>query len=176
MNCKCKFVYWHRPRTDCSPHSAWQVNTELVHLDVEELKGIVERNEQGKKTKSLWQAYQIASEQHELDYFKTMLREHEMHLIQEQQRAMEAQAKKEEKKEEKKAKKVKATDDDGDVEMKDGDEAAEKKKPVKKRKKSIAEGEEDGAKVRIELSSLQKSISNSTLENENCSEGLEVQR
>jgi hypothetical protein len=107
---------------------------------------VIERNEQGKKTKALWQAYEIAAEGHDLEYFKTMLKEHELHVMQEHERAIEAEAKKLAKKD-KKGKK----DDDGDVEMEDvEDDATEKKKPAKKRKKSLGDGgEEDSGKVSL---------------------------
>ncbi|KAF2674934.1 hypothetical protein BT63DRAFT_24523 [Microthyrium microscopicum] len=130
---------------------AWQVNTDLVPLDIDELKAIVERNEVGKKTKALWSAYEVAAEGHDLEYFKTMLKEHELHLQQEQERAIEEVEDKKAKKE-KKGKK----DDDGDIEMDDAEEeVTDKKKSAKKRKKSLGDGvEESGKKTKIVLKGL----------------------
>ena len=54
-------------------HSAWQVNTELLTFDVEDVKKDVESGNSAKKNKALWSAYEIAAEGHDLAYFKGML-------------------------------------------------------------------------------------------------------
>jgi hypothetical protein len=114
----------------------------LVPLDVTEIKEVVEKGEQGKKTKALWEAYKIASEEHDLDHFKGLLKTHEALVRAEEQRLAEEEAKRLAKKDKKKSK----TDADGDVEMGDGEEPAAKKKPSKKRKK---EDDGDAPKVRV---------------------------
>jgi hypothetical protein len=131
-------------------NSAWQVNTELADLDMDELKEIVAKNDPGKKTKALWNAYVVASENHDLEYFKQMLKDHEdrmrdeeIRLEEEARNAEEAAEAKRLEKEQNKSKKAK-TDADGDVVMGDGADG-EKKKPSKKRK---PEPHEDAPKVR----------------------------
>jgi len=139
MNCK-SFIWTLSHVMLILVCSAWQVNTDLAPLDLDELKGIVERGEQGKKTKALWSAYEIAAEGHDLDHFKQMLKEHELHIMEEAQRAEEAEELKVAKKE-KKSKKV--VDEDGDITMAEADDVTEKKKVSKKRKKAVAEGEDE---------------------------------
>lgn len=109
---------------------------------MDELKGMVERNEQGKKSKALWNAFEVASEEHDLDYFKGVLRDAERARQEEIQKLEEAEAKKAEKKEKGKRKSTAGVADD-DVEMEDADADAEtkKSKPSKKRKK---DAESDG--------------------------------
>lgn len=144
-------------------NSTWLVNTSLTKLDPDECKD----KQQGKMSKTLFAAYQIAAEGHDLDYFKQILKD-----FQEEQRAFEEeQAKKDaekaeadakkaekaaetketagvEKEKKKKARKSKGGDDE-DVAMED----AEETKPSKKRKKETTESDGDGAKVRAFLSS-----------------------
>lgn len=123
---------------------------------MDELKGMVERNEQGKKSKSLWNAYEVASEEHDLDYFKGVLRDAEKARQEEIQKKEEAEAKKLEKKDKNKRKSTAAAVDD-DVEMEDADGDGDAKKKSKKRKKdtesdlegkvSIADVSPDGQKL-----------------------------
>ena len=70
-------------------HSAWQVNTELLPFDVEDVKKDVESGNSAKKNKALWSAYEIAAEGHDLAYFKNMLASHEA-ALQEDAEAREA--------------------------------------------------------------------------------------
>jgi len=114
---------------------------------MDEIKGMVERNEMGKKSKALWTAYQVAAEEQNLEFFKDMLEEHERGRQEEERRRMDIEEAKAAKKEEK-AKK--ALDDDGDIDMEDA-ETTEKKKASKKRKKSTAEAEAEEPKVRYSL-------------------------
>jgi hypothetical protein len=93
---------------------------------------------------SLWEAYQIAAEHHDLQYFKEMLREHEQRRVEEAQAAADAaaekEAKKEAKKELKKSKsKSKLTNVDDDVEMVDASDEPSQKAASKKRKKESDE-------------------------------------
>jgi hypothetical protein len=104
----------------------------------------VARGEQGKKAKKLWEAYEIAAESHDLQYFKDMLNEHDKRLQEEQERLLEEEEQRQAKKE-KKAKAKEVVDDDGDVDMADSD-APPKKKSSNKRKK---EADEDTSKVGI---------------------------
>ncbi|KAK5172400.1 hypothetical protein LTR04_005981 [Oleoguttula sp. CCFEE 6159] len=142
---------------------AWLVNSSMVPLDMEDVKNA----EQGKKSRSLWEAYQIAAEGHDLAYFKTMLAEHDKSVLKdleaeklEEEEREAAEAKKKEKAEKAKASKTKdkkakrkstdATAGDDDVDMEDveddavvGTESAKKPKSSKKRKKEAdSEGEE----------------------------------
>lgn len=124
--------------------SAWQVNTELQPLDMDELKDIVERGEQGKKAKKLWEAYEVAAEGHDLAYFKAIVDDHAA-IQREEQALLEAKEEEKAAKKQKKAKAKEVVDTDGDVEMGDSD-APPKKKPSNKRKKTA---DEDGSKVRL---------------------------
>ena len=126
-------------------HSAWHVNTDLSPLSLEDVKSTVEEGKQGKKSKALWDAYKVASEAHDLVYFKNMLAEHE-----ERRRQIEAEeAEREAKKAAKEAKKKsKDTAGDEDVEMEDvGEDGEGTKKSSKKRKKETEDDGESG-KVR----------------------------
>lgn len=130
--------------------SAWHVNTELKPLDMEELKEVVAKRDPTDKkfTKDLWGAYEVAAEEHDLDYFKGMLVEHEKNLIQ----LREEEAEKEQRKAEAAEKKAKrkstvAADVEGDVTMEDAasEEAPKKSKKTPKRKadKEVEADEED---------------------------------
>ncbi|KAJ4383008.1 hypothetical protein N0V86_002235 [Didymella sp. IMI 355093] len=131
---------------------AWQVNTELLPFDVEDVKKDVESGNSAKKNKALWSAYEIAAEGHDLAYFKGMLASHEA-ALQEDAEAREAkEAEKKEKKEKAAKRKSTAAADSDDVEMEDaGDDAApsaKKAKASKKRKKEDgSEGDEPAAKT-----------------------------
>jgi hypothetical protein len=112
--------------------SGWVPNTDLVEFDVEEVKN----KKMDKLRKDLANAHEIALQQHDLDYFKTVLINFQEDLLgkQQEQEAKEAKAAA---KAAKKARKSQAADEE-DAEMKDAaddDEdadAAEKKS--KKRK------------------------------------------
>jgi len=105
---------------------AWHVNTDLRAITPEDCKKTLEENEKSNKKplqpKSLHSAFEVASEGHDLAYFKSMLAEHEEQAIaaqqaweEEERKAAEAEAKKDE-----------------DTEMVDAD--SEKPKKEKKRK------------------------------------------
>jgi hypothetical protein len=114
---------------------AWQVNTEMFPFDIEEVKKDVESGNQGKKSKQLWEAYQIAAEGHDLAHFKDMLAAHESAM---QEDVEQKEQKKKEKAEKSAKRKSTAPDDSEDVEMGEaGDDAtpAKKAKVSKKRKK-----------------------------------------
>jgi hypothetical protein len=117
--------------------SAWQVNTELQRLDMDEIKDIVDRGDQGKKAKALWGAYEIAAKNHDLQYFKDMLNEHDK-VMQEEQALLMAKEEEKQAKKERKSKAKEVADKDGDVDMADSD-AAPKKKASNKRKKASDE-------------------------------------
>lgn len=135
--------------------STWLVNTGLTPLDPEETKG----KSTAKMTKSLQDAYRIASEGHDLDHFKKVLMDFEEERARiaaeiaaaeeeaEAQKAAKAEkdaadAAAEPKEKKKKARKSKAADDE-DVEMEDADAAP---KSSKKRKKD-ADSDGEGDKV-----------------------------
>lgn len=130
--------------------SAWLPNTELSNLDPEDCKGFPEKG----KTKSLIQAYHVAAEGHDLEYFKEMLRDHQKAMQEDQDRrdAREAaKAEKSERAEKKKKRKSEVADEHEDVDMDDDDNGEEQqpaKKSSKKRKKEV---ETDGEDEKVEL-------------------------
>jgi len=124
-------------------YSAWQVNTDLFPLDLDELKAIVEKGDQGKKTKSLWEAYQIAAEGHGLRHFKEILLHHEQALQEDRDEQAEQEAKKQAKKDKRKSKDAAADGEDVSMEDADGDAKSPKAKSSKKRKKAADSDAED---------------------------------
>ncbi|KAK7729542.1 hypothetical protein SLS57_002030 [Botryosphaeria dothidea] len=125
---------------------AWQVNTDLTRLSLDEVRAAVEKDEQGKKAKNLWEAWKVAAEGHDLEYFKQLLMDHEKAMAED----AEERAAKEAEKAEKAAKKAKRKSKGGeeeDVEMEDaaGSSDSTSKKSAKKRKKD-ADAEADGEK------------------------------
>jgi hypothetical protein len=126
---------------------------------MDELKESVAKGDQGKKSKALWSAFQVASEDRDLDYYRNLLEDHEKGLKEAEEAAAaaeEARVAAEAEKKAKKEQKKKSKDADGDVEMEDAD--GEKKKPTKKRKKE--DGETDTPKV--SYMKLSQSITNIT--------------
>ncbi|KAI9689678.1 MAG: hypothetical protein M1820_010107 [Bogoriella megaspora] len=118
---------------------SWIVNTDLTRIDMDELQ----KEEQGKKPKQLWGAYEVAKENHGLPYFKDILREHEDSVEQQRQERDRKAAEKEEKakkKAEREQRKSKGKADDEDEEMEDAEGTT--KTPSRKRKKADTEGEE----------------------------------
>lgn len=119
--------------------SAWIPNMDLKPITPEECKDVSEKN----KSKKLVSAYGVASEGHDLPYFKGLLADHQ-NAVQQENEAEEAKAAAKAEKQSKKNKR-KSTDvveEDEDVEMEDADEPAKKPKSTKKRKKSVdADGE-----------------------------------
>ncbi|EKG22034.1 PWWP domain-containing protein [Macrophomina phaseolina MS6] len=125
---------------------AWQVNTELTPLNLDDVKAAVDKDEQGKKAKNLWEAWKVAAQGNDLDYFKKLLMDHEKAMAED----AEERAAKEAEKAEKAAKKAKRKSkggEDEDVEMEDaaGSSDSASKKSAKKRKKD-ADAEADGEK------------------------------
>jgi len=117
---------------------AWQVNTDLLPFDLDEVKKDVESGNQAKKNKALWDAYQIAAEGHELAWFKEMLSAHESAMAEDIEQREQKEAQKKEKAEKSAKRKSTAVDESEDVEMEDADGAtpSTKKKATKKRKKT----------------------------------------
>jgi len=117
---------------------AWQVNTDLLPFDLDEVKKDVESGNQAKKNKALWDAYQIAAEGHDLAWFKEMLSAHETAMAEDIEQREQKEAQKKEKAEKSAKRKSTAVDGSEDVEMEDADGAAPstKKKAIKKRKKT----------------------------------------
>lgn len=146
-------------------YSTWMVNTNLTPLDPEECNALPN----SKMTKALSNAWKIASEGHDLHYFKGILKvwqeeeaKFEKELREEEEReakeaeeraAREAEeaskAVEEDTKPKKKSKSRKSKGGDDDVEMEDADAP----KSAKKRKKD-AESDGDGAKVRSRYSEI----------------------
>ncbi|KAF2099640.1 hypothetical protein NA57DRAFT_75143 [Rhizodiscina lignyota] len=123
----------------------WVVNTDLEPLDMDEIKAEVSKETRGKKTIALWEAYHVAAEEHTLDEFKEMLRDHEKRVAVEAEEKAAKEAKKAEKaekaaaeKEKKTPKKPAAKDEDGDETMggTEGKKKSTQKKEGKKRKAS----------------------------------------
>ncbi|KAJ8613763.1 hypothetical protein MRB53_036905 [Persea americana] len=101
------------------------LNTDLARLDVEAIKS----EEQGKKSKLLWAAYETAMNDYPLKYYKDLLTDYENAVRADQQAAEQAELEKEEKAKAKaeraeKAAKRKSKGAETDVEMEDGADAA----------------------------------------------------
>lgn len=116
-------------------YSAWHVNTDLRTFSAEQAKNILEEHsKKPMQPKALQQAFEIATEGHDLAYFKNMLAEHEEQAIKAQQaweeeerKRTEAAAKKEE-----------------DIEMADADGEAKPKKEKKRKAEKEEQLGEDG--------------------------------
>ena len=126
-------------------NSAWQVNTDLLTIDIDEVKKDADSGNQAKKNKALWEAYQIAAEGRDLAWFKEMLAAHDTAM----QEDLEQREQKELEKKEKAAKrKSTAAVESEDVDMEDaGGDAApstKKAKATKKRKKEEDSDDENG--------------------------------
>ena len=117
--------------------SAWIPNTDLNPLSPDDCKEV---NEKG-KSKSLLAAYEVASEGHNLEYFKEMLAEHANAMAEEEERKAALAAEKAAKADKKKRKSEPKAESE-DVDMDDADDSAEVKKSAKKRKK-VAESDDD---------------------------------
>ncbi|KAK7520157.1 hypothetical protein IWZ03DRAFT_412930 [Phyllosticta citriasiana] len=132
---------------------AWQVNTDLMPLDMDDVKQQVANSEQGKKSKALWEAWQVTSENHDLDYFKNLLMDHEKAVAKdaEERAAKEAEkaakeAEKAEKASKKDKRKSKASAGDDDAKLDDAVEAETPAKKGSKKRKKDAESEADTPK------------------------------
>ena len=124
--------------------SSWTPNTDLEPIDIEE----IHKAEQGKKTKSLWAAYQIAKEDHDLQYFKDMLVRHQKELEEEHERRAQEAAERQARKDKKSKRKSKDTVDEDEV-MEDVPEADADAKKSKKRKKGVDEDEDETVSCHI---------------------------
>ncbi|KAF1840507.1 uncharacterized protein K460DRAFT_296672 [Cucurbitaria berberidis CBS 394.84] len=124
---------------------AWQVNTELLNFDIDDVKADVASGKQGKKNKALWEAYQIAAEGHDLSYFQEMLKAHEQALQLEAEQREQNELQKKEKAEKVTKRKSTAAIDSEDAEMEDaGDDAAPSAKKANVSKKRKKADESDG--------------------------------
>lgn len=171
MNCRYQLANFQGAFTESA--SGWHVNTDIAPLDMDEVKAVVEKDEQGKRSKALWEAYKIAAEGHDLKHFKEVLAEHEQYAreIAEEKAARDAEkaekaAKKAERAEKAATKGEKAAkrkskgaadgeeEEEEDVDMEDAedDEAPKKAKGSKKRKKD-ADSDGETAKVSTRLAS-----------------------
>ncbi|OQE20873.1 hypothetical protein PENFLA_c015G00831 [Penicillium flavigenum] len=114
---------------------AWVPNTNLTPLDPAECKDISEKN----KSKSLINAYKVASEGHNLQYFKKLLNDHQAAIDQEEAEIEAQEADKAAAKAAKEAKKGKRKSKgaETDVEMEDADDSKKSKAPSRKRKKDV---------------------------------------
>ncbi|KAK6364884.1 hypothetical protein LTS17_011788 [Exophiala oligosperma] len=117
---------------------AWIHNTDLTPLNPEDCKDVPEKG----KSKNLLAAYQVASEGHDIDFFKNMLNEHNA-ALQADIDAKEAREAEKAAKADKKKRKSEAKVDT-DVEM--GDAEAAPKKSSKKRKKEADSDDEASEK------------------------------
>ena len=123
--------------------SAWMPNTDLTPLDPEQCKNIPEKGKQ----KQLIAAYKIAAENHDLQYFKNLLAEHQRAVQQEAEEREAAAARKAAQKAEKEAraekKKKRKSAADIDVEMAEAEEEDKKSKSKKRKKEVESDAEEE---------------------------------
>lgn len=130
--------------TDATLNSAWVPNTQLTPITPTECANVSEKN----KAKGLIAAYKVAAEGHDLQYFKTLLADHQAALQKEIEEAEAAEAAKAAAKAEKaKKSKRKSKGAETDVEMEDAD-GTKKAKATKKRKKDT-ETDAEADKVRF---------------------------
>lgn len=117
--------------------------------DVKEL--VANRDPSDKKfSKDLWGAYEVAAEEHDLDYFKGMLVEHEKTLIQLREEEAEKELKKAQAAEKKaKRKSTVPADAEGDVTMDDGASEEAPKKTKKTAKRKLEKDEEADAEDKV---------------------------
>ncbi|CAL5867783.1 uncharacterized protein PFLUO_LOCUS2003 [Penicillium psychrofluorescens] len=119
---------------------AWIPNTQLTPLDPAECKDVSEKG----KAKPLIAAYKIAAEGHDLEYFKSLLADHQAALQQEiDEREAQEAAKAAAKAEKAKKSKRKSKGADTDVDMED----AEKKSSKKRKKDAETDGESKPSKT-----------------------------
>ncbi|KAL1958020.1 hypothetical protein VTO42DRAFT_5232 [Malbranchea cinnamomea] len=114
---------------------AWVKNTDLSPLEPEKCKDVPEKG----KSKALIEAYKVAAEGHDLQYFKDLLADHQRLVEEEMRAAQERAAAKEAKRAKSKRKSTAAKDEDEDIDMAASGEEAPKS--AKKRKKDV---ESDG--------------------------------
>lgn len=146
------------------------MNTDLQPFDLEDIKKEVDQGNQTKKSKALWEAFQIAAENHDLAWFKDMLKHHEEAVQADAEEKLAAEQKKQEKKDKAaKRKSIAAADEDEDVDMEDpgneGTTAAKKAKASKKRKKD-EESEGESEKVILKRFTYVNILTNNDSANE----------
>ena len=129
-------------------YSAWIPNTDLTPLDPESCKDVSEKG----KNKHLIAAYKVAAENHDLQYFKNLLADHQRAVQQEAEErearaAAKAAAKAEKEDKKKKRKSVDVAEEAEDVEMGDADEEDKKKAKSAKKRKKDAESDVETEKV-----------------------------
>jgi hypothetical protein len=129
--------------------SAWQVNTDLLPFDLDEVKKDVETGNQAKKNKALWEAYQIAAEGHDLAHFKEMLSAHESAMQEDLEQREQKEQQKKDKAEKAAKRKSTAADSSEDVDMEDAGEAAPSAKKAKATKKRKKDDESDGESGKV---------------------------
>lgn len=120
--------------------SSYVTNTLLTPLDPADCKEISEKS----KSQLLLEAYRIAAEGHDLQYFKDLLLDHERALEEEREEAEREEAEKARAKAEKATKKTKRKSKaaEPEVETKEA-ETPKAKAPTKKRKKDETEADAD---------------------------------
>jgi hypothetical protein len=141
-------------------HSAWEINTALQPVTIDDIKAEIEAGNNGKKkkAKALWEAYQVAAKGHDLQYFKNLLANHEEAMQLDAVEKTAADAQKQEPKDKKKRKSSAAVvDEDVDMDEDAEEEPSEKKsKQTKKRKKG---DDSDGEPEKVRLLLLYTGIS-----------------
>lgn len=122
----------------------------MLPFNMDDVKKEADAGGSTKKNKALSEAYVIAAEGHDLEWFKTMLKEHEQ-AMQEDIRVREAKAEEKARKADKATKRRSAAaagDVSDDVDMEDaGDDAAPKKVKASKKRKKDDESEGEPEKV-----------------------------
>ena len=110
--------------------SAWMLNTDLSPLDPQAVSKVSEKG----KAKALNLAYEKAAEQHDLNYFKSMLVDHQKALQEDQEAHAVREAKKLEKAKRKSLDAAQAVEGDS---MDIDEDVPEPKPKNKKRKKEV---------------------------------------
>jgi hypothetical protein len=136
-------------------YSAWHVNTDLRTITPEDCKKtLVEHEKKPLQPKTLWQAFEVAAEGHDLPYFKEMLSEHDRQY-QEALKELEEEERKQADKAEAAARKK-----EEDVEMADADGEA---KPKKEKKRKAPKDEELGEDGKVSLSISRPCLSSTNI-------------
>ncbi|KAL1997849.1 hypothetical protein VTN02DRAFT_602 [Thermoascus thermophilus] len=128
---------------------AWIPNTELTPLTPDMCHEAVEK---GKQQKTLLAAYRVALENHDLQYFKNLLADHQRAMQQEAE-DREARAAAKERKKKKKRKSMEVVDEADDVDDQEV-ELAEEEGPAKVTKKRKKDVESDGEAEPVKTTKL----------------------
>lgn len=121
---------------------AWTPNTDLEDIDLD----TIGEEAQGKKSKALYAAYQLAAEKHPLAYFENLLEEFEESRKAEEEAKEAAKAAKSSSKKSKKSKQTVVDDEeeiDEDIEMADVEETEKEQKPKASKKRKAATDDDD---------------------------------